>query len=377
MRPAFPLGITGSHNVNAMWLWGAAANGKLGNNTTTPDLTAAARTGTDTDWEILSTSTNFSIGVRNGKLYSWGSNADYRTGLNTNSGDTLVPTQIGSDTGWTSAASGAGSGFAIRDGKLYSWGNNLNYRTGQGTNSGTTNTPTQIGSDTDWELVFGGYLGGYAIKTNGKLYAWGTNLDYLSAQGTATGETTAPTQVGTDTDWELAMSAFESGTIAAAVGLKGGKPVSWGDNANGTTGQNSSTGNTTVPTALANFTSATDWTSMAIGSSSCAGIGAGKLYTWGSNAGYRTGRNTNVGFTTTATQVGSDTTWSQATQSNLHGIGLKENKMFGWGSNSNGRTGQGTTTGTTNTPTQIGSDSDWKKLGTMQINAAHSAGIKG
>jgi alpha-tubulin suppressor-like RCC1 family protein len=223
----------------------------------------------------------------------------------------------------------------------------------------------------------GGYFGGYAIKTNGTLYAWGTNLDYLSAQGTVSGETTTPTQVGSDTNWEFAMSSFESGTIAAAVGLKGGRPVSWGDNANGTTGQNTSTGTTTAPTALSNFTSATNWTSIAIGSSSCGGIGGGTLYSWGSNAGYRTGRNTNVGFTTTATQVGSETDWSQTSQSNLHGVGLRANRMFAWGSNANGRTGQGTTSGTTNTPAQVGSQTDWKKLGIIQINATHTAGIKG
>jgi hypothetical protein len=51
--------------------------------------------------------------------------------------------------------------------------------------------------------------------------------------------------------------------------------------------------------------------------------------------------------------------------------------MFAWGSNANGRTGQGTTSGTTNTPAQVGSQTDWKKLGIIQINATHTAGIKG
>lgn len=374
--PGFNLGVPGSHNINALWTWGAAANGKLGNGTTTPNVTTPAAIGNFTDWEVLSTANNYSLGIRNGKLYSWGSNNTYRTGLGTNSGDTTTPTQVGSDTGWTAAVCGAGCGFGVKDGKLYSWGNNANHRTGQGTDVGETTTPTQVGSDTDWQFVGQTGAGGFAIKTNGTLYSWGVNTNYVTAQGTDTGETTAPTQVGSDTDWEAAYALIESGNHAAAA-LKGGTPFSWGTNAFAVTGQGTTSGTTTTPTALSGFSAATDWTAIAFGSSSAGGVGAGKLYTWGNNNSYRSGQGTNTGNTTTATQIGSDTDWEQISQSNLYGVALRANQLFAWGTNGAGRTGQGTTSGSCTTPTQIGSDTDWKKLGSFTVFPAHTAAIKG
>lgn len=371
------LGVPGSHNINALWTWGAAANGKLGNGTTTPDVTSPALIGSDTDWEIVSSVNTYSLGIRNGKLYAWGSNANYRTGLNTNSGDTTTPTQVGTDTGWTDAVCGGACGYGIRDGKLYSWGSNLNYRTAQGTNTGETTVPTQVGSDTDWLRVGAGSSVIFAIKTNGKLYSCGNNIDYHSAQGVNTGDTAALTQVGSDTDWELVEGGIETSTQLAAVGIKGGMPVSWGDNANGGTGQNTTSGTTTTPTALSGFSAVTDWTAAAYGSSSGAGIGGGKLYTWGFNNSFRTGQGTSTGTTNTATQIGSNTDWTSVGQSNLFGVAIRSNQAFSWGLNSAGRTGQGTTSGTTNSPTQIGTDRDWKKISTLPINAAHTTAIKG
>ena len=373
--PGFNLGVPGSHNINALWAFGQAADGKLGNNTTTPDVDTPAQIGTFTDWEVLSASSNFSLGIRNGKLYGWGDNALYRTAQGTDSGDTLVPTQIGSDTGWTSVSCGAGCGYGVRDGKLYTWGNNANYRTGQGTNSGSTAAPTQIGSDTDWLWVGAGSGVGFAIKSNGTLYSWGRNADYVSQQGTNVGETTTPTQVGSDTDWEMVWSGLESNH--AAVAIKGGKPVSWGINAFGVTGQNTTSGTTTTVTSLSGFSAATDWTAVAIGSSSSGGIGAGKLYTWGNNNSFRTGLGTSTGTTNTATQIGSDTDWKAVSQSNLHGAAIRANRAYAWGTNGSGRTGQGTTSGSTGSPTQIGSNTDWKLLASFPVNPTHTMAIKG
>lgn len=377
--PGFTLGAAASsHNINALWTWGGAANGKLGNATTTPDVTSPAAIGNFTDWEVLSTATNYSLGIRNGKLYAWGNNASYRTGQGTTAGDTTTPTQVGSDTGWTAAVCGAGCGFGIRDGKLYSWGSNANYRTGQGTNIGNTTAPTQIGSDTDWKFLGYGNRNGFAIKTNGTLYSWGPNTSYVTAQGTDTGDTTTPTQVGSDTDWEIAVAGFETTSTFAAAAIKGGTPFSWGTNALAATGQGTTSGTTSSPTALSGFSAATDWTSIAFGGSSAGGVGAGKLYTWGNNNSFRSGQGTSSGNTTTATQIGSNTDWREISQDALHGFALRANQIFAWGSNGNGRTGQGTTSGSTNSPTQIGSDADWKRLGSLAGGLiTHNAAIKG
>jgi alpha-tubulin suppressor-like RCC1 family protein len=371
------LGILGSsHDKNTLWTWGNAANGQLGNGTTTPNVTVPTQIGTFTDWEMVSQG-GFNAGIRNGKLYTWGNAANGQLGNGTTTPAVTVPTQIGSDSDWKQV-SRTGFVAGIRDEKLYTWGNNANHRTAQGTDVGSTNTPTQVGSDTDWKQVACGNTWGAAIKTNGTLYTWGANTNYQTAQGTNAGTTTAPTQVGSDTDWEEVWTGGESG-VEFGVALKGGKIVSWGANSNGQTGQNTTSGTTNSPTVVSGFSATTDWTSLSASfGATITAIREGKLYMCGTNNLYRQGRNTNVGTQNTLAQVGSDTDWVKAVNGFYFGVGIKtDGTLWSWGGNQSGSTGQGTTTGTTNTPTQIGTDTGWKGLSMYSGGGGAFAAIKG
>ncbi len=86
-------------------------------------------------------------------------------------------------------------------------------------------TVAQIGSDTDWASVYANVTR-CAIKTNGTLWCWGQNSQGQAGIGdSGVSDVTAPTQVGSGTDW-----AQVSGISAGTCGIKtGGTLWCWGD----------------------------------------------------------------------------------------------------------------------------------------------------
>ena len=80
-------------------------------------------------------------------------------------------TQIGTYTGWTHIQAGSYHSLAIRDGKLWSTGLNSYGQLGHA----SSNVFLQIGTASDWSDISVSTTSNFALKTNGDLYAWGTN----------------------------------------------------------------------------------------------------------------------------------------------------------------------------------------------------------
>jgi len=190
-----------------LWAWGAGGNGQTGLGTTTGTQTTPAQVGTATNWTQVSAEQSHSLAIRSdGTLWSWGFNANGRTGLGISSlTNTLVPTQVGIDTTWSQVSAGESYSLALRsDGTLWAWGSNENGQTGLGITAGDQTTPAQVGTVTNWTQVSAGANHSHAIRSDGTLWAWGTNADGRTGLGTTTGNQTTPLQVGTASDWLLA-----------------------------------------------------------------------------------------------------------------------------------------------------------------------------
>ena len=96
------------------------------------------------------------------------------------------PVRIGTDNDWLSVSAGGNHTVGIRtDGSLWAWGSNSSGQLGDGTTT-SRNTPARIGTDNDWSSVSAGSSHTVAIRNDGSLWAWGWNSSGRLGDGTTT-----------------------------------------------------------------------------------------------------------------------------------------------------------------------------------------------
>lgn len=318
---------------NTLWMWGCNDDGQLGQGNTTSQSTPVQVSGSWKQVALVNAGSGYSytLGIKtDGTMWGWGNNAYYQLGMGNTTNHTS-PTQIGTDTDWamvsgtmfksTSITTCANAAIKT-SGKLYTWGQNAGGATGQGTTSGDTTSPTQVGSGTDWSFVACGTdgnnpsaTGNYmmAVKTTGTLWGWGKNANYQLGQNNTTDQS-SPTQTGTGTSW---VSVY-TGTYGVSHGLQSDNTLwSWGNNFYGMTGLNLASGTTHVPTKV--NTSTWSYISMpagtyAVGAGHTIGIKTdGTMWAWGANLTYNLGNGSSApDHLDVPTQIGSGTTWFAA-----------------------------------------------------------------
>jgi alpha-tubulin suppressor-like RCC1 family protein len=397
----------GLRSDGTLWSWGSNVSGATGQGTYSGDTNTPTQIGSSTDWTDIAagctgysaSSGMFSLAIKsNGTLWAWGNNQFYQLGDNTTT-DQNTPIQIGAATTWGKVfASVTGTGFGIRtDGSLYSWGENTpSGMTAQGSTTGQVHTPTQVGVSTGWLTISTGVVtslgGGYAlaIKTDDTMWAWGTNA--FGGFGTGVATSTAqpsPVNVGHFPIWKKASAGGaygNSGYPTTSLAIRGITPdysalYTFGSNSSGQTAQNTTSGNTLLPTlaATANYT----WLKVAPGNVGAGGTGLGcmallkdgTLWSWGSNTvGDGTVATGSIGqgsvtlYLLVPTQVGTDTDWVDIAQGTYGGLGLKsDGTMWGWGYDIWGQFGGGVINTIIYTPTKIGIATDWAKIYTNGV----------
>ena len=278
---AFPLEMTNTSDISNYFArksdgttiaWGNNGSGELGLGTTGGIITPT-QIGSDTDWDrfySVRATTNFAATLAmkdDNTLWAAGTNASGITGQGVTTGNITTFAQIGSDDDWkvaavvyhlTSSTSYQFTAAALKnDGSLWAWGSNNFGLTGQGVTTGNTLTPTQIGSDTDWVRIWGmqsvGSTGSnpnftqpscfIALKSDGTLWSWGGNMNGFTAQGTTSGNTTVPTQIGSDTDWvDIVRYSSSAGSPTRITALKSnGDLYCWGGGSNSGTAMSTPT----------------------------------------------------------------------------------------------------------------------------------------
>ncbi|OYU83221.1 MAG: chromosome condensation regulator RCC1 [Flavobacterium sp. BFFFF2] len=340
-----------------LWAWGDNQHGALGNGTTTNELNPI-QVGSASNWSAVYVGGEQVVAKKtDGTLWNWGVTAAHvviGSGLTIDSFAT-TPAQIGAGFNWSTTKIDTGGlhTLAVKpDGTLWAWGNNQFNQFGNGTAVSST-APVQIGTDTDWRIANGGEGSSFAIKTNGKLYAWGIAGQGRLGLGTITGTVAVPTQVGTDTDWK----SVDGGNLQT-LGLKNsGALYAWGTNTFGQLGDGTNT-DKLVPTHIG---TATDWAKIISGEETNYVIKTdGTLYVSGSGADGElgTGNNQSVNvFTALACPTSTTQCWVTGSANNTHVAGIKaDGTLWAWGGNFMGTQ--------LNAPTQIGTDHDWASVAT-------------
>ena len=236
-----------------------------------------------------------------------------------------------------------------------------------GTSEPYISSPTQLGSDTDWQMTDFNNSMGHALRNSGQLWAWGYNHYGQLGIGTSGAShqiKTSPVQVGSESDWIHCANSKDTG-----FGIRsGGTLWSWGQGTGGTLGDGT-TNNTSSPAQIG---PSGGWTWVSAATKSICAIQDGKLFTWGYNNYGQLGHG-NTTDISSPVQIGSSTGWTKCSSSGASMAGIDGGKIFVWGYAGNGQKGDGTTTNVSS-PVQVGSATNWTDItmwnGCVALNSA-------
>jgi len=328
-----------------LWAWGYNSYGQLGDGTTTSRATPI-RIGTAANWSSVSASRRHTVAIRaDGSLWAWGDNRNGQLGDGTTTNRT-TPTRIGTATNWASVSAGWSHTVAIRtDGSLWAWGFNHSGQLGDSTTEDRL-TPTRIGTATNWASISTGHSRTVAIRTDGSLWAWGSNWGGELGDGTITtwvnnNDRHSPVRIGTATNWAF-VSAGNSHTIAIRTD---GTLWAWGSNRYGQLGDGMGGGEWTDPdrgrhTTPVRIGTSTNWVSVSAGSSRTVAIRAdGTLWAWGENRGQLGDGTTEARLT--PIKIGTATDWAFVSAGVGHNMAIRtDGSLWAWGCNLVGQLGE-------------------------------------
>ncbi|MGZ9674710.1 Ig-like domain-containing protein [Flavobacterium sp. GNP001] len=288
-------------------------------------------------WKVISAGTRNTVGIKqDGTLWAWGD------GLLTGAGDVTSPVQIGTATNWKTVSAGYTHALAIKtDGTLWAWGLSSDGSFGSGIAGDFSILPKQIGMQSDWLTIAAGTKVSTAIKTDGTLWSWGYNAVGQVGDGTTVTKL-IPTQIGTDTNWSSIALHSSNYTISSTLALKtDGTLWAWGTNNDGQLGD----GTFVQKNAPVQIGTDTNWSSIDTGESHSLAIKTnGTLWAWGKNQYGELGDGTTV-LKNVPTQIGTSTLWTSIRGGSGFSVGTQTGGLLlAWGVNSSGQLGNGTLT---------------------------------
>ncbi len=320
------------------------------------------------DWKSISSDDESTLAIKtDGTLWAWGGNWD--GGLGLGSGSNIYyysPVQVGTDSHWESVSLGGTYSsktdnftLAIKtDGTLWAWGSNNYGQLGIG-NTVNQFSPVEVGTSTDWKSVSAGEGFTLAIKTDGTLWAWGINDWGQLGLGNNTNYNT-PQQVGTSANWG-SISAGESSNWWVGHGFAlatktDGTLWAWGYNGNGQLGL----GNTNSYSTPQQVGTSTNWKSISAGDNFSLAIKTDDtLWAWGLNNTGQLGLDNQINYTSPQ-QVGNEINWQSASAGDAFSLAIKtDGTLWAWGGNGYGQLGLGNTVNQL-LPVQVGTNNNWQ-----------------
>ncbi|MCL1862478.1 MAG: hypothetical protein FWF78_02810 [Defluviitaleaceae bacterium] len=318
-----------------------------------------------------------------GTVWTWGNNNAGQRGDGTRDGvreGNIAPSQVLDDV--VAVSAGRIFSMALRsDGSLWAWGSNSRGQLGDDTTVDRI-VPTRIIPFTP-QTPQGGVAAvsaashhTMAILEDGSLWAWGFNNTGQFGNGTTTNRS-EPVQVGQITAWKT----ISAGTSHSA-GIRGTGLWAWGANNHGELGDGTTRG-VAWPVAVGEQMifggiyvpqghEVGRWSKVAVGGGHTVAIREdGSLWTMGANGDGQLGDNT-TDSRTRPVQIG-EHKWKYIAANNFHTAAVREDgTLWTWGRNSHGQLGDGTIDNR-HAPVQVGTDDNWVSVA---LGSNHTVAIR-
>jgi len=289
----------------------------------------------------VGTAYTFSIKDPDNTLWTLGDNRYGVLGIN-DIASRSSPVQIPGIT-WATGATAYGGvngerGFAVRtDGTLWAWGTNQAGSFGTNQSYIQRSSPVQV-PGTTWSDISMGIQFNIAVKTDGTLWAWGGGGNGVLGQNSQT-QYSSPIQIPGTTWANGRRKIATTNTSGAAIKTDGTLWV-WGSNDSGALGQNVAESNhRSSPVQVPGTT----WKSIKGGYAYMVATKTdGTMYAWGNNSYGNLGQNTTgtPGHRSSPCQI-PGTTWAEPESGILSSYATKtDGTLWGWGNNERGALGQ-------------------------------------
>ena len=359
---------------DTLWGWGSASHGRLGNGATTGNICTPITTfAGGTNWKQVSCGNLHTAAIKtDGTLWVWGNNGSVQLGTNDTINRSTPITTFAGGTDWKQvSATGSQSTAAIKtDGTLWVWGQNLYGQLGNNTTTNrSTPVPTFAGG-TNWKQVACGFNHTTAIKTDGTLWTWGRNAYGALGDNTTINRCTPVTTFAGGTNWKQ----VGGGGLHTAAIKTDGTLWTWGLNtAFGLNfvalGDNTAI-NRSIP--VTTFAGGTNWKQVACGGFYTSAIKTdGTLWTWGCNdltafipnSLGALGDNTIINRSTPVTTFAGGTNWKQVGGGGYFTTAIKtDGTLWTWGQNSSGQLGDNTLINRSIPVTTFAGGTNWKQV---------------
>jgi alpha-tubulin suppressor-like RCC1 family protein len=361
--------------------WGCNCVGQMGDGTKTNTASPVPVIGGFIDWCQVSAGYSHTVALRqNGTLWAWGENCFGKLGDETTVAKCSPISVIGGFTDWCQVSAGTQHSLGVRtNGSLWAWGSNVGGRLGDGTETSRSSPVSVLGGFTDWCQASAGFYHSVAVRQNGSLWAWGQNNRFgflglgVLGDGTTTNRSSPISVIGGFTDWcQVSAGRYTTVAIRSNCTL-----WAWGCGAGGRLG-NGTTSNALSPVSVVG--GFTDWcrvsTMTASSNHTLAQRTDGSLWSWGYNAQGQLGDGTTVAKCSPVSVVGGFTNWCCVSTGSSFSAGVRTNgTLWTWGNNQGCQLGTGNNTCFSSPVSVIGGFTDWTKvaLGNFTANAIRSA----
>jgi len=294
-----------------------------------------------------------SVATTPGNIWVWGSNFYGLLGNGTTGGDRLTPIHVRGLTKVVSIATSYNHCLALKsDGTIWAWGSNYRGKLGKDNTLGVYPIPSQVSGLSEIVAIAAGYDHSLALKSDGTVWAWGDNRFGQAGNGITFGSSNATnasmTTTTNDTSRGITQVSGLSDIVAISAGVahslalkSDGTVWAWGGNYYGQLGNGTSGTNSDrgVPMQVKELSGVV---SIGAGAFHTLAVKSdGTVWSWGHNDHGQLGDGVITDSSIPVQVIGLNSMVAVA-GGEFHSLALKsDGTVWAWGYNSLGQLGTG------------------------------------